>query len=430
MEKKSFSCVGYPVPRVDALDKVLGKAIYSEDISFPDMLYGRVLRAGVPHAVIEEIDTREAEAMKGVVCVLTSKDIPGVNRYGIAFQDQYALAEDKVRYIGDPVALVAAESEEIAKDAVKAIRVKYRPLPVITSPREALAEGAPKIHEKGNLLMHTKIRKGDIRKGFDQAYVVVENTYRTHVVDHAYIETESGVGMLDRQGNLVIWSSNQCPFRDRRQVAKVLGMKENRIRVIRATTGGAFGGKDDITVEIHIGLLVQATKRPVRLVLDREESFSSQTKRHAIEIWTRWGATREGKLCAMEGDVYGDKGAYAGLGAFVIKKCGIHLSGPYYIPNIRVDSYSVYTNNIMGSAMRGFGVTQAAVAHEAQMDELAKRLKINPLTFRLMNALDNGLSTATGQVFWEGVGIKATLEKLREVVLNDPHLRSYWEDLG
>jgi CO/xanthine dehydrogenase Mo-binding subunit len=429
MEKKSFSCVGYPVPRVDALDKVLGKAIYSEDISFPDMLYGRVLRAGVPHAVIEEIDTREAEAMKGVVCVLTSKDIPGVNRYGIAFQDQYALAEDKVRYIGDPVALVAAESEEIAKDAVKAIRVKYRPLPVITSPREALAEGAPKIHEKGNLLMHTKIRKGDIRKGFDQAYVVVENTYRTHVVDHAYIETESGVGMLDRQGNLVIWSSNQCPFRDRRQVAKVLGMKENRIRVIRATTGGAFGGKDDITVEIHIGLLVQATKRPVRLVLDREESFSSQTKRHAIEIWTRWGATREGKLCAMEGDVYGDKGAYAGLGAFVIKKCGIHLSGPYYIPNIRVDSYSVYTNNIMGSAMRGFGVTQAAVAHEAQMDELAKRLKINPLTFRLMNALDNGLSTATGQVFWEGVGIKATLEKLREVVLNDPHLRSYWEDL-
>jgi len=235
--------------------------------------------------------------------------------------------------------------------------------------------------------------------------------------------------MLDRQGNLVIWSSNQCPFRDRRQVAKVLGMKENRIRVIRATTGGAFGGKDDITVEIHIGLLVQATKRPVRLVLDREESFSSQTKRHAIEIWTRWGATREGKLCAMEGDVYGDKGAYAGLGAFVIKKCGIHLSGPYYIPNIRVDSYSVYTNNIMGSAMRGFGVTQAAVAHEAQMDELAKRLKINPLTFRLMNALDNGLSTATGQVFWEGVGIKATLEKLREVVLNDPHLRSYWEDL-
>jgi CO/xanthine dehydrogenase Mo-binding subunit len=257
----------------------------------------------------------------------------------------------------------------------------------------------------------------------------VENTYRTHVVDHAYMETESGVGMIDPQGDLVIYSANQCPFRDRRQVATVLGVRENKIRVIRATTGGAFGGKDDVTVEIHIGLMVQATRRPVRLVLDREESFSSQTKRHAIEMWTRWGAMRDGKLCAMEGRVFGDTGAYAGLGPFVVKKCGIHLSGPYYIPNIKVDSYSVYTNNIIASAMRGFGVSQAAVAHEAQMDELARKLGINPLRFRIMNALDNGLSTATGQVFEEGVGIKATLEKLREVVLNDPSLQSYWKDL-
>jgi nicotinate dehydrogenase large molybdopterin subunit len=429
MEKDAYLCVGHSVPRVDALDKVLGRAVYSEDISFPDMLYGRVLRAGIPHALIDEIDTREASAMKGVACVLTAKDIPGVNRFGIAFQDQEALIQEHVRYAGDPVALVAAESEEIAKEAIRAIRVRYHPLPVITTIAGALAEGAPKIHEKGNLLLHSKTRKGDVHKGFAQADVIVENTYRTHVVDHAYLETESGVGMMDRQGNLVIWSANQGPFRDRRQVAGVLGMKENRVRVIRATTGGAFGGKDDVTVEIHIALLARATGRPVRLVLDREESFLSQTKRHAIEIRTRWGATKDGKLCAMEGDIYGDKGAYAGLGAFVIKKCGIHLSGPYYIPNIRVDSYSVYTNNIICSAMRGFGVAQAAIAHEAQMDELAKRLGINPLTFRLMNCLDNGLSTATGQVFDEGVGIRATLEKIRQVVLDDPALRRYWEDL-
>ncbi len=184
-----------------------------------------------------------------------------------------------------------------------------------------------------------------------------------------------------------------------------------------------------MTVEIHIGLMVLATGRPVRLVLDREESLMSQTKRHAIEIWTRWGATKDGKLCGMEGHVYGDTGAYAGLGPFVVKKCGIHLSGPYYIPNVKVASYSVYTNNIMASAMRGFGVMQAAVAHEAQMDELAQRLKINPLQFRLMNGLDRGLSTATGQVFAEGVGIKATLEKLKQVVLNDPSLRGYWKEL-
>jgi len=429
MEQKLFSYVGYSVPRIDALDKVLGRAVYSEDISFPNMLFGQVLRAGIPHAMIEEIDVREAKAMKGVASVLTGKDIPGINRYGIAFQDQYALAEDKVRYIGDPVALVAAETEKIAKDAIKAIRVKYRELPVITNPHEALAEGAPKIHDRGNILLHTKVRKGDIEKGFLEADVVVENTYRTHVVDHAYIETESGIGMIDSQGNLVIWSANQCPFRDRRQVAVVLGIRENKIRVIRAVTGGAFGGKDDVTVEIHIGLLVQATGRPVRLVLDREESFLSQTKRHAIEIWTRLGARRDGKLCAMEGRVLGDTGAYAGLGAFVVKKCGIHLCGPYYIPNIKVDSYSVYTNNIIASAMRGFGVTQAAIAHESQMDELAKRLGINPLKFRLMNALDQGLSTGTGQILSDGVGIKATLEKIREVVLKDPQLRDYWKDL-
>jgi CO/xanthine dehydrogenase Mo-binding subunit len=429
VNKNQFTVVGHSVPKVDALDKVLGRAIYSEDMTFPGMLYGRVLRAGIPHALIEEIDTSRAEAMDGVACVLTAKDIKGRNLYGIAFQDQPALAKEKVRYIGDPVALVAAETDEIARDAVKAIRVKYKELPVVTDPREGLAEGAPKVHEKGNLILHSKTVKGNVEEGFKQASVIVENTYRTHVQDHAYMETESGVGMIDSQGNLVIWSANQCPFRDRRQVAVVLGWRENRIRVIRATTGGAFGGKDDVTVEIHIGLMVLATGRPVRLVLDREESLMSQTKRHAIEIWTRWGATKDGKLCGMEGHVYGDTGAYAGLGPFVVKKCGIHLSGPYYIPNVKVASYSVYTNNIMASAMRGFGVMQAAVAHEAQMDELAQRLKINPLQFRLMNGLDRGLSTATGQVFAEGVGIKATLEKLKQVVLNDPSLRGYWKEL-
>lgn len=427
---KQYSYVGHSVPRIDALDKVLGRAVYSEDISFPGMLYGKVLRAGVPHALIEAIDISKAKSMRGVVRILTSRDITGLNRYGIAFQDQYALAEDRVRYIGDPVAVVAAESDKTARDAVKAIRVKYKELPVIRNCHEGLAREAVKVHEKGNLVLHSKVRKGNIEEGFKKAEVVVENTYRTQVVDHAYIETESGIGTIDSQGNLVIYSANQCPFRDRKQVAAVLGMKENSIRVIRATTGGAFGGKDDVTVEIHIGLLVQATGQPVRLVLDREESFLSQTKRHAIEIWTKWGATREGKLCAVEGKVYGDTGAYAGLGPFVVKKCGIHLAGPYYIPNIKVDSYSVYTNNIIASAMRGFGVAQAAVAHEAQMDELAKKLAINPLEFRLMNALDIGLSTSTGHVMDEGVGIKATLEKLKEVVLNDPSLHGYWEDLS
>lgn len=430
MTECDLTWVGKSVPKVDALSKVLGRALYSEDLVFPRMLHGKVLRAGVPHATIEELDVSAARAMEGVACVLTARDVPGHNRYGIAYGDHYALAEDKVRYAGDAVALVAAESEEIARDAIRAIRVRYRVLPVITDPHAALAPGAVRVHEeRGNLVLHSKTRKGNVEEGFKQADVIVENTYKTHVVTHAYLETESGVGTIDKEGRLVIYSANQCPFRDRRQVAAVLGVRENQVRVVRATTGGAFGGKDDVTVEVHLGLLVHATKRPVRLVLDREESFVSQSKRHPIEIWTRWGATRGGKLCAMEGKVWGDTGPYVGLGAFVVKKCGIHLCGPYFIPHIKVDSYSVYTNNTFSSAMRGFGVTQAAVAHESQMDELAKRLGINPLRFRLMNALDVGLTTATGQPCDEGVGIKATLEKLHEVVRNDSELRSMWEDL-
>jgi CO/xanthine dehydrogenase Mo-binding subunit len=274
------------------------------------------------------------------------------------------------------------------------------------------------------------VRKGNIEEGLSRAVAIVENTYQTQTIDHAYLETEAGVGSLDERGNLVIRSANQCPARHCRQIAAVLGRKESSIRVILATTGGAFGGKDDISVEIHIALLVNATKRPVRIVLDREESLYSQTKRHAINIWTRLGADKNGKLCALEGVVYGDTGAYAGLGPYVVKKCGIHLSGPYYIPNIKVDSYSVYTNNIMASAMRGFGVSQAAIAHEAQMDMLAEKMGIHPLEFRLTNALENGLSTATGQVFPSGVGIKATLEKLKEVVLGDSSLSNLWGELS
>jgi CO/xanthine dehydrogenase Mo-binding subunit len=430
MSVDEFSCVGKSVPKVDVLRKVLGTARYAEDIQMPNMLCGKVLRAGVPHAVIEALDISSAQAMEGVACVLTARDVPGTNRYGIAFADHYALAEDKVRYAGDPVALVAAETEEIAAEAIKAIKVKYRLLPIVSDLHDALAEGADRVHdERENLILHSKTRKGNIEEGFRKADVIVEETYKTQTVDHVYMETESGVAHIDETGMVVIQSANQCPFRDRRQVAAVLGIRENQVRVIKAVTGGAFGGKDDVTVEVHLALLAMATKRPVRLVLNREESFVSQSKRHPIEIWSRWGATKDGKLCAMEGRVYGDSGPYIGLGAFVVKKCGIHLSGPYYVPNLKVDSYSVYTNNTFNSAMRGFGVTQAALAHESQMDQLASKLGINPLRFRLINALDIGLTNATGQKCDESVGIKATLETLRQVVLQDPELKNMWEDL-
>ncbi|HDL64882.1 MAG TPA: xanthine dehydrogenase family protein molybdopterin-binding subunit, partial [Proteobacteria bacterium] len=255
MNEPKFQCIGRPLPRVDALDKVLGRAVYAGDISFPHMLYGKILRAGVPHAVIEEIDISAAEAMEGVACVLTARDIPGINRYGIAFPDQKVLAEDKVISIADPVAAVAAESPELARDAVKAIRVKYRALPVVTNPHEALAEGAPALHPEGNLFQYVKIRKGDVAEGFQQADIILEDTFQTQVQDHTYLETESGIARMDKQGNLILQTVSQGPFRDRAQVAAVCGLPQNRVRVIRATVGGAFGGKDDVSVQVHVALL-------------------------------------------------------------------------------------------------------------------------------------------------------------------------------
>lgn len=409
-----FHVIGQPLPRVDALEKVLGKPVYAGDLTFPHMLHAKVLRSKYPHALIHGLDTSRAKALPGVAAVLTAADIPGVNRYGLAVEDQEALSTTKVRSIGDAVALVAAETEEIALKALDLIQVDYEELPGVFSAKEALQPNAPKVHEKGNLLQHTKIRKGDVEAGFRAADVIVENTYQTQHVDHCYLETESGVAALDERGYLTIWSANQYPFRDRRQVAPVVGLDINKVRVIQAVTGGAFGGKDDVTVEIHLALLAVHTKRPVRLVWSREESFLAHTKRHPITIEYKSGAKKDGKLTAVEVRVYGDTGAYASLGPYIVKKCGIHAPGPYYIPNIKVDTYCVYTNNIFSGPMRGFGVVQAALAHESQMDILAERLGMSPPAIRMVNALDVGLTTSTAQVLHHSIGVKPTLRAIQE----------------
>ncbi|MEW6523019.1 MAG: molybdopterin cofactor-binding domain-containing protein [Bacillota bacterium] len=407
------SVIGRSVPRHDAVEKVTGQAVYAGDLDFPGLLHGKVLRSPYPHARVLSIDTGPALALKGVRAVLTARDIPGINRYGLAVQDQQALAAEYVRYRGDPVAAVAADTEEIALDALERIRVEYRELPGVFCPLAALEPGAPLVHEGGNLLQHTKIRKGDVDVGFSQAAVIVENEYRTHLVEHAYMEPEVSVARLDAGGTMTVWTSTQYPFRDRRQLAPVLNMPVSRVRVVQMTTGGGFGGKDDITTEMHACLLALKTRRPVRVRFDRAESFLATTKRHPVVMRCRTGATSDGRLTAVEGKVYGDTGAYCSLGIFVIKKCGIHLPGPYYVPNIKVDTFTVYTNNPISGAMRGFGVVQAAFAHESQMDLLAEKLGITPYEIRVKNALDVGLSTSTGQVLEHSVGIKATLEAVR-----------------
>lgn len=412
--KLGLSVVGESVVRIDGQAKVMGKPIYTGDISLPGMLHGKVVRSHQAHALITRIDVSSAMAIEGVRAVLTAADVPGVNRFGLAIQDQRALVEEKVRQYGEAVALVAAETEEMTAAAAARVRVSYQELPAVLSVDEALASDAPKVHEQGNLLQHTTLRKGDVQRGFAQAAVIVENTYHTQMVDHVVLEPEASVAALDEHGTLNIWTSTQYPFRDRRQIGPVLGLDMNKIRVINQAVGGGFGRKDDITTEIHAGLLALATRRPVRLVVSREESMIAFTHRHPVRIHCRTGARGDGKLTALEAVVHGDTGAYASLGCFVVKKAGIHVAGPYYVPNVKVDTFTVYTNNPVSGAMRGFGVPQAAVAHESQMDALAAELGMSPLEFRLKNALDVGLETATGHAMGPGVGIKATLERIGE----------------
>jgi CO/xanthine dehydrogenase Mo-binding subunit len=401
--------VGKSVPRNDAVAKVTGRAVYAGDLEVPGLLHGKVLRSPYPHARVGAVDTSAARRLPGVHAVLTAADIPGSNRYGLTVLDQQVLADGVVRYRGDAVAVVAAESEDIAAEALGLIAVDYEELPAVFCPLEARREGAPQVHAGGNVLQHTRIRKGDVQAGFAQAAVVVENEYRTQLVEHAYLEPEVSVANLDASGTMTVWTSTQYPFRDRRQIAPVLNLPVSRVRVVQMTTGGGFGGKDDITTEIYASLLALSTRRPVRVRFERSESLLATTKRHPVIIRCRTGATSEGRLTAVEGEVVGDTGAYCSLGVFVIKKCGIHLPGPYFVPNIKIDTYTVYTNNPVAGAMRGFGVVQAAYAHESQMDELAARLNLSPYAIRMLNALDVGLSTSTGQVLEHSVGIKATL---------------------
>jgi CO/xanthine dehydrogenase Mo-binding subunit len=406
--------IGTSAPRLDAWEKVTGKVLYAGDMTMPGMLHAKILWSAHAHARIRSIDISAARALPGIHAVLTHEDVPGPNRYGVAVLDQRVLAQDKVRSFADAVAIVAADSEEAAREAVERIVVDYDPLPGVFTIEDALAPGAPRVNDADNLFQHTTVRKGNIVEGFAQADLIVEHTYRTQSMDHMPMEPEAGLAYVDSMGVLNILTATQYPFRDRRQIAPNLGLPMNKVRVVMAPVGGGFGRKDDITTEIHAGLLALKTGRPVRLVYTREESLFALTKRHPFTIHYKSGARSDGRLTAVEASIYGDSGPYLSLGMYVIKKAGIHATGPYYVPNVKVDTYTVTTNNLIGGAMRGFGVLQIAVAHESQMDMLARGLGMSPVEFRLVNCLKPGLTTATGQVVNEGTGIGATLLRIRE----------------
>jgi CO/xanthine dehydrogenase Mo-binding subunit len=422
----NYQIIGKGIPRHDSFEKAMGLTSYAADYFLPGMLYGKVLRSRYPSARIVSIDTSKAERLNGVKAVLTARDVPKnltVTRFGQThtigggFEGIYrVLAEDKVHYMGEAVALVAAETEEAAEKALELIKVVYEPLPGVFDPKEAIKPGAPRVEEgRDNLISHFSIRKGDVEKGFQDASVVIERTYRVPFVDHAYIEPEAGVAWIDENGTVTIRVSTQVieHFRD---VAEILGLPHNKVRVIGTMVGGGFGGKEDITVEAFIGLLAWKTKRPVKMVYTREESILAHSKRHAFIMEYKTGANRDGVLTALKATIYGDAGAYVYLSPFVCLYSTVDAAGPYRIPNVEVDTYAVLTNNNIASANRGFGATQPCFAYESQMDEMAKALKIDPFEIRKRNYLKKGESLAVGQILDRHVALEETAEKVRHAL--------------
>ncbi|HXX35132.1 MAG TPA: xanthine dehydrogenase family protein molybdopterin-binding subunit, partial [Thermodesulfobacteriota bacterium] len=406
--------VGIEIPTADVLEKALGTARYGADLPIQEPLYLKVVRSPRPHAKIVRIEIDEILRIPAVERVFTAKDIPGKNRVGTIIKDQPVLALDRVRYIGDPIALIAGKTEEGVDEAAKKLVVVYEDLPCINDPEEAVKPYAPLIHEKGNLLLEFQVIKGEVQRGFKEADVIIEETYTTTWVDHAYLEPDAGVSYLDEDGRITVVCPTQNVHYDQKEVASVLSLPLDSVRVVQCTTGGGFGGRLDITVQCLLALAVFHLKKPVKIVFSREEVFQVTSKRHPLKIQYRSGAKKDGTLTAVEVDILGDSGAYASYGPTVAIRSAVHATGPYQVPNVKVRSRMAYTNNSWSGAMRGFGVPQMAFAHESQMDLLAQALRIDPIEFRLKNCLRQGAETATGQTLMASVGIAETLKKVKE----------------
>jgi len=417
MTMEDFKYIGKSVPRIDAADKASGKIKYMSDLNFPGMLFGKILCAKYPHALIKKIDTSQAKALPGVVAVVTWEDVPGLNGFGIVVPDQPVLCEDKVRYIGDAVAAVAAETKEIAEEAIKLITVEYEPLPIVDDLIKAIQSDSPKVHTDGNIHLHTKISRGDVEKGFKESDIIVEHTYYMGRQEHAFLETESGVSKLEKDGVLSVYAGSQYPQRDQMQLSRCLALNPRKIHVVSYPVGGAFGGKDELTIQPILGLLALKTKRPVKIVMSREKSIISYWKRHPMIMKYKTGVKKDGTLIANKVLIYADTGAYASLGGPVLNLAIEHACGPYKLTNVNIDGYCIYTNNGTSGAFRGFGVPQATFAMETQMDIIAEKLGIDPIGLRKKNALRRGDIAPIGNRLTTSVGTVAVLDGVRETKL-------------
>lgn len=406
------SLIGASIPKPDALGKVTGATRYPADLVREDMLHLKIVFANRPHARILNIDTAPALAHPGVVAVFTAKDVPH-NAYGLVESDQPALCHDVVRYMGDRVALVAAETSRAAEEAAELVEVEYEDLPIISEPRAAMAPDSPLVHQSHgtNVVGHVPIRKGDTVQAFREADIVLQGEFSTAWQEHAYLQPEAGIAYIDKAGKLVVETAGQWLHEDRRQVASVLQLPEDDVIIRYAAIGGAFGGREDLSIQHLLALATWKLKRPTAMVWNREESMMAHHKRHPMQINCRWGAMRDGRIVAMQAEIVADGGAYASTSIEVLKNAVLFANGCYEIPNITVDGYAIYTNNIPAGALRGFGAPQAQFAAECMVTRLAQALDIDPVDIRRRNIYREGSIESSQQPLPQGVSALPVLER-------------------
>ena len=393
------SFIGNNVRRLDAPSKVSGRLRYAGDMVMPGMLHMQVLRSPHAHARIKAIDVSAAEALPGVACVVTSADVPGEDNFGVFVHDQPVMARGVVRYVGEGIAAVAAEDVLTARKAMRLIKVEYEQLPAVFDAEEALLDGAPVLHAyaPGNIVKHIPIRKGDIEAGFAEADLIIEESYQTQQVEHAYLEPEAGIAYVDHDDVVTVISPSQNITHHRHMLAKILSLPINKVRFIMSPVGGGFGGKEDMIYQGMLALAAMKTGQPVRLVYTREESIISTAKRHPARIAYRMGFKSDGRITAVQFKMISDGGAYGMSTEGVMRKAAILSCGPYNIPNVKIDTIGVYTNNTPSGAFRTFGAMQAQFATESHLDIAAEKLGLDPFEIRRRNMMRDGAFTHTRQ---------------------------------
>ena len=420
--------VGKPLERTDAVGKATGRTRYAGDYTMPGMLHAKVLRSDIASGRLKRLDVSKARALPGVACVLTAEDLPdrlaatdmpGQTGQKRAATDRQILVREIIRHHGEPLALIAAETPALADKAFDLIEYEIEPLPGVYDTASALEPDAPIVTEPDNVVGKYKIRKGDTEKGFAAADRIIENTFYTQFIEHAFLEPEVGLAWVDENGVVNIRMSTQV-IEHFRFIADALGVPHNKVRILGAMVGGGFGGKEDITVELYLALLAQTTRRPVRLAYTREDSFVGHGKRHPFSVSHKTGVNKDGKITALEVTISADSGAYVFLSPYVLLYCAVAAPGPYRIDNVKIDAAAVATNNMYTSAFRGFGAAQACVAYEAQMDEIAKALDLDRFEFRRRNFMRTGDKTATGQTVESAIWADECMTKALDALGDKP----------